>query len=229
MTPAVARVLPDLPAVDRAFDYDASEAVPPPIIGDRVRVPLHGRSVRGWVVGLADRAERTGLKPIARRLGMGPPGSVVELCEWAAWRWAGPWSKLLATASPPRVVTAAAYLPRRQAAPEVHNQLRVVGQRLVRQGAATLVRVGPCTDPIEFVLAMLHGVESTGVVGALIVTTPTTAWAQRLADRLVRRGVQAVGPDHPPQRQARPCPRHRFLAQDHHGIRPAAFRHRPAD
>lgn len=196
MTPAVARVLPDLPAVDRAFDYDASDASPPPAIGDRVRVSLHGRSVRGWVVGLADRAERTGLKPIARRLGAGPPPSVVALCEWAAWRWAGPWSKLLATASPPRVVTRLPAAPTRATAPEVHNQLRVVGQRLVRHGAATLVRVGPCTDPMDFVLAMLHGVEATEAKGCLLVTTPTTAWAQRLAERLAQRGVQAIGPDH---------------------------------
>ena len=76
MTPAVARVLPALPAVDRVFDYDASETSPPPVVGDRVRVSLHGRSVRGWVVGVADRAERTGLKPIARSLGTGPPPSV---------------------------------------------------------------------------------------------------------------------------------------------------------
>lgn len=196
MTPAVARVLPALPAVDRVFDYDASETSPPPVVGDRVRVSLHGRSVRGWVVGVADRAERTGLKPIARSLGTGPPPSVVELCEWAAWRWAGPWSKLLATASPPRVVTVLPAAPPRAPAPVVHNQLRVVGQRLVRQGAATLLRVGPCTDPMDFVLAMLHGVEAAGATGTLLVTTPTTAWAQRLAERLARRGVPAVGPDH---------------------------------
>ena len=196
MAPAVARVLPDLPAVDRAFDYDASAATPPPVVGERVRVSLHGRSVRGWVVGIADRAERTGLKPLARRLGMGPPPAVVELCEWAAWRWAGPWSKLLATASPPRVVTSVPSAPPQTPAPEVHNQLRVVGQRLVRQGAATLVRVGPCADPMDFVLAMLHGVEATGATGSLVVTTPTTAWAQRLADRLANRGIDAVGPDH---------------------------------
>jgi primosomal protein N' (replication factor Y) len=196
VTPAVARVLPDLPAVDRVFDYDASGSSPPAGIGDRVRVSLQGRSVRGWVVGVADRAERTGLKPLARRLGIGPPPSVVELCEWAAWRWAGPWSKLLSTASPPRVITKLPDAPPDTSAPQVHNQLRVVGQRLVRQGAATLVRVGPCTDPIELVLAMLHGVEATGATGSLIVTTPTTAWAQRLAERLAHRGVNAVGPDH---------------------------------
>ena len=79
--------------------------------------------------------------------------------------------------------------------PEVHNQLRVTGQRLVRDRAATLVRVGPCTDPLDLVLGVLHGVRASGATGSVVVTTPTTAWAERLADRLRRRGVPAAGPD----------------------------------
>lgn len=195
MAPEVARVLPDLPAVDRAFDYDASDVTPPLVVGDRVRVVLHGRSVRGWVLALADGTEHGALRPIARRLGAGPPASVVELTKWASWRWAGPQSKLLATASPPRVV---AELPRLGAPgplPEVHNQLRVTGLRLVRDRGATLVRVGPCTDPIDLVVGVLHGVASSGMRGSVVITTPTTGWAERLCDRLRRRGVAAAGPD----------------------------------
>jgi len=192
---AVARVLPDVPAVDRPFDYDAAGQEPPLAVGDRVRVALHGRSVRGWVVGVSDRTEHGELKPIARRLGLGPPAPVVALCEWAAWRWAGPWSKLLATASPERVVADLPPVPAATALPAVHNQLRVSGLRLVRDGAATLVRVGPCEDPLELVLGVLHGVAETGAAGTVVVTTPTTAWAERLAGRLRRRGVAAAGPE----------------------------------
>ncbi|HEV3328969.1 MAG TPA: hypothetical protein VGZ33_06180 [Acidimicrobiales bacterium] len=195
MAPAVARVLPDLPAVDRAFDYDATAEEPPLEVGDRVRVALHGRSVRGWVVSLAERTEHGELKAVARRLGLGPPAPVVALCEWAAWRWAGPWSKLLATASPERVVTDTPKVPTLGVLPEVHNQLRVTGLRLVRDVSATLVRVGPCTDPIDLVLGVLHGVRSSGATGSVVVTTPTTAWAERLAERLRRRGVAAAGPE----------------------------------
>jgi len=192
---AVARVLPDVPAVDRPFDYDASGQEPALEVGDRVRVALHGRSVRGWVVGVADRTEHGELKPVARRLGLGPPARVVGLCEWAAWRWAGPWSKLLATASPQRVVDDLPRPPVAVPLPEVHNQLRVSGLRLVRDAAATLVRVGPCTDPLDLVLGVLHGVAETGAQGSVVVTTPTTAWAERLASRLRRRGVAAAGPE----------------------------------
>jgi primosomal protein N' (replication factor Y) len=203
LPPAVAHVLPDVPAVDRAFDYDADDAAPPLSVGDRVRVPLHGRSVRGWVVGLA---ERTGvaaeLKPLSRRLGLGPPPGVVELCAWAAWRWAGPWSRLLATASPPRVVDRLPAVPAIGPLPEVHNQLRVSGLRLVRDRRATLVRVGPCTDPLDLILGVLHGVDEVGAVGSVVVTTPTVGWAERLAARLRHRGVTVAGPDEWPEARA---------------------------
>jgi primosomal protein N' (replication factor Y) len=195
VTPAVARVLPDVRALDRPFDYDVTGLEPPLSIGDRVRVPLHGRTVRGWVLGVdAAAAEPHELKPIARRLGVGPPEQVVDLCRWAAWRWAGPWCKLLATASPERVVTELP-TPPRSATPEVHNQARVFGARLVRHRTASLVRLGPCTDPIDLVLGVVRGLDDAATPGSLLVLTPTTGWAERLAERLRRRGVAAAGPD----------------------------------
>ena len=47
----VVAVLPDVTGIDREFAY----AVPDPLtgrleLGSIVRVPLHGRKVRGWVV-----------------------------------------------------------------------------------------------------------------------------------------------------------------------------------
>jgi primosomal protein N' (replication factor Y) len=187
---AVARVLPDVPALDRPFDYDAGDASLR--IGDRVRVPLHGRTVRGWVVGL-DGATHDELKPLARRLGLGPSPEVVELARWGAWRWAGAWCKLLATASPDRVVNDLPGVPP-EVLPEVHNQSRVLGHRLVRHATPTMVRVGPCTDPFDLVVGMLHGVREEHRSGTLVVLTPTTGWAERLTERLRRRGVATAGP-----------------------------------
>src|SRR5437763_16112591 len=74
-------------------------------VGTMVRVRLHGRRVGGWVVALAeapttDRA----LQPIAKVRGIGPPPALVDLSEWAAWRWAGPRATFLRTASPSRAV-----------------------------------------------------------------------------------------------------------------------------
>ena len=100
--PLIVRVLPDVSGLDKTFDY----LVPPELadrvrVGTIVRVPLHGRRVGGWVVGLGtDAAEGVSLKPIAKVTGWGPPPDLVDLAAWAAWRWAGPERSFLATASP---------------------------------------------------------------------------------------------------------------------------------
>lgn len=188
----IADVLPDLPALDRPYRYDAShlERVG---LGDRVRVPLHGRSVRGWVVGLAE-GEPVGLKPVTRWLGLGVTPEVLELTAWASWRWAGARCKLLATASPERVVADLPTAPERAPLPEVHAADRVEGRRFVRHGRVTLLRVGPCTDPMGLVLGVLAGLRDERRTGALVVLAPTIGRAERLAGRLRARGVVAAGP-----------------------------------
>jgi primosomal protein N' (replication factor Y) len=83
------RVRPDVPAVARAFDYLVPDALAPAVrVGAIVRVPLHGRRVRGWVIDddvepgtSADR-----LVPVHGVVSAGPPASVVALAAWAAWR-----------------------------------------------------------------------------------------------------------------------------------------------
>ena len=52
----VVRVLPDVAAIDRVFDYEVPEAwetdgrADRVVIGSVVRIDLHGRRVGGWVV-----------------------------------------------------------------------------------------------------------------------------------------------------------------------------------
>ena len=94
------RVLPDVAAIDKEFDY----LVPPGVavsVGDMVRVDLHGRRVGGWVVA-ADVEPEPGmaLRPLAKVSGRGPSPEVIDLAGWAAWRWAGRRASLLRTASP---------------------------------------------------------------------------------------------------------------------------------
>ncbi|HEV2368821.1 MAG TPA: hypothetical protein VGR90_03035, partial [Acidimicrobiales bacterium] len=92
--------------MEREFDYrvpdELSEGL---IVGSRVRVPLHGRRVAGWVVA-QDVEPPAGVRllPIAARRGFGPDPELVTLAEWAAWRWAGRQSAFLHAASPPRFV-----------------------------------------------------------------------------------------------------------------------------
>ena len=84
------RVVPDVPAIHRRFDY----VVPPSLdeelrVGSRVRVELHGRRVGAWVVEDHVRGlPGIPLLPLAASSGDGPPPGLVALAQWAAWRWA---------------------------------------------------------------------------------------------------------------------------------------------
>ena len=71
-----------------------------------MRVDLHGRRVRGWVLAVTDAPEVAAdlVRPVRAVVSAGPPADVVALCGWAAWRWAGPRATFLRAASPPNLV-----------------------------------------------------------------------------------------------------------------------------
>ena len=110
-TTLVVRVLPDVVTIDKTFDY----AVPAAwhadgraarlAVGSIVRIDLGGRRLRGWVTEIGvEPPPGVKLLPLAKLTGMGPPQELVDLADWAAWRWAGRRVSLLRTASPPRVL-----------------------------------------------------------------------------------------------------------------------------
>lgn len=184
--PRVVRVLPDVPAIDRAFDY----AVPPELeadvrLGTMVRVSLNGRRVGGWVVGEGTTApEGVRLLPIAKVTGWGPDPELIKLSKWAAWRWAGRPSALLGTASPPGAVRA---LPP-PAAPAAAAPAAIGAvAALAREGLElprALLRLPPAADPLPVVLAALER-------GPALVVTPSLADASQLG-LLLRRAGQPV-------------------------------------
>jgi primosomal protein N' (replication factor Y) len=101
------RVLPDVTAVDRAFDYSVPDALDARVrVGAIVRVPLHGRRVRGWVVedAVEPISGSGGLLDVLAVVSAGPPPEVVDLTEWIAWRWSGPRVAVLRSASAPNHV-----------------------------------------------------------------------------------------------------------------------------
>ncbi len=107
------RVLPDVAAITKTFDYrvpkewSGDERGVLVRLGTMVRVDLHGRRVAGWIVDTdVEAPEGVALKPLAKLSGLGPPAEVIDLARWAGWRWAGRWSKVLGIASPPRMVHA---------------------------------------------------------------------------------------------------------------------------
>ncbi len=196
------RVLPDVGGLGKAFDYE----VPPEMatqveVGTSVRVLLHNRSVAGWVV--ADDVEPppgVSPRPLSSVRGLGPPPAVVSLAQWAAWRWAGPPSRLLRTASSPVLVRALPPTRRRAGAGDRATSAppgegdpagALAGEALA--GAATVVRLAPAHDPFALVQAACRRV--TPDAGCLVLV-PEHRRAGRLADRLRQAGHEvALLPD----------------------------------
>ena len=182
VTPAlVARVVPDVTGLDKQFDY----LVPEPIrhlvaVGTKVRVPLHGRRVGGWVVALgppdpALPVEK--LVPIAKVSSVGPPADVVDLAFWAADRWGAPRIRpFLVAAQPPTMVTAL---------PTSRRTHRSGGMR----ATSVVRRTTPLTDPLPLLV-------DVAAAGPCIVVHPTPAATRAIANRLRKAGLSvALLPD----------------------------------
>ncbi len=178
--PLVARVLPDVSGLDKRFDYLVPEAFRDQVrVGTMVRVPLAGRRVGGWVVALGPpdgsvAPER--LKPIAKVRGRGPAPEVIELAEWAAWRWCGRLRSVLTVASPARAVIAPT--PAGQPA-----------DRPAVAGWSGVVRLPAADDPYA-------AVRDACASGPALVIAPSVAMVQVIATRLRVDGLTvAVMPD----------------------------------
>jgi len=191
----VVRVVPDVPAIHRRFDYTVPAALDAGVrVGDRVRVTLHGRRVAAWVVA-DDVTPDPGVHPvdIATSSGLGPPPSVVSLADWAAWRWAGPVSSFLGTGSPLRVVRDLGPVPAPSPPPASPGggSVDLVDAALGGEGPA-VVRLAPSLDATLLVLELLS---RTGP-DAVLVVAPARVRAEHLAARLRSAGVPvALLPD----------------------------------
>jgi primosomal protein N' (replication factor Y) (superfamily II helicase) len=155
-------------------------------VGAIVRVPLHGRRVRGWVVadGVEPEAEPAELRPLAKVASAGPPAEVVELCRWAAWRYAGPLPLVLRAASPPNVVPAE---------PERDLHTAVFPPATAPDGLGALV------TRARGLLAWPPSAERGDVVDALladegstIVVTPDSRGVRALVEGFRRRGREVI-------------------------------------
>jgi primosomal protein N' (replication factor Y) (superfamily II helicase) len=139
-----------------------------------VRVALQGRRVGGWVVELAEEPETDRpLQPVAKVRGWGPPADVVDLARWAAWRWAGPTTTFLGTASPP---TAVRSLP-----PPGAGAPTPPAEELLFRASGAVIRVPPAGDTLRLVLAAARRPDA-------LVLTPSLDDVSRLAAQLRAKG-----------------------------------------
>jgi len=188
-------VLPDVSGVDRVFDYELPGALAFEVgLGTVVRVPLHGRRVRGWVVGLdAPPPAGVTLRAVLEVVSIGPAPDVVALARFGAWRYAGRLRPFLVAASAPRLVTALPAAPprggaRAAAPPEVAGGAGAAvaeATRLALGRPRSVIRLPPAGSRlalVETALAELSG------RGAVLVLVPERRDAETLTRRLAAKG-----------------------------------------
>jgi primosomal protein N' (replication factor Y) len=183
----VVRVLPDVPAISKRFDYLVPEALRAQVrVGDQVRIELHGRRVGGWIVEVGvDPPPGVVLRPLAARRGLGPPPELLDLAEWAAWRWVGRPASLLKTASSERVVAA---LPAPATArPDLGEAPELIARAFAER--RSVLRLPPATNLVHVALA-------AAAHGHALVLCPTAALAATVATRLRRAGVPVARHPH---------------------------------
>ena len=186
------RVLTDVVAVDREFDYEVPAAwhrdgrAARLVVGAMVRVTLHNRRVGGWVTALDPTGEPPDLLPLAKLVGAGPPPEVLDLAGWAARRWAGRRATFYGTASPPRVVEAATQSGGRPVPqPPSAGADRAGSWEDAFERPVSVVRIPPAGDRGPLLAAALDR-------GDVLLITPRLADAARLAGWVRRRGVDAA-------------------------------------
>lgn len=181
-------VLTDVTALSTPFDYAIPDGFDGPVeLGSRVRVPLHGRSVKGWIVAEPE-GEVSELKAIKSSLGVGPTPEVLELARWAAWRWNGPWARFVDSASPQNIVRSLPTPPILGEFDHTDSPLGRLGQE-GGKGGAHLVQLGPVTDPFDLLIGFIS---ARRTAGSVVVLVPGLGYAGRLTARLNRRGIPAV-------------------------------------
>ena len=189
----VVRVRPDEPGLDKLFDYAVPAALDDQVrVGSVVRIALAGRRVGGWVV--ADDVEPphgVELQPLAKVTGWGPPPELLELADWAAWRWAGRPASVLRTATAGHAVRALPRTPRLSVpppAPVAPDEVHDLAAEALAAGVAT-VRLPPAADPYPVLVA-------AAALGPVLVVGPVASTVRRLGLRLRRAGQSvALMPD----------------------------------
>ena len=189
-------VQPDITSVTRSFTYEVPVAweedgrADNVAVGSMVRMDFSGRRTAGWVTEVDvpfDPAIE--VRPLSKWSGLGPPADVIELAEWAAWRWAGRLAHFLRAASPPKMVPLVRHLP-----PLPNVEVDDAYRSAFAEGVTT-VRTNPAGSGLGLALAAAS-------CGRALILVPTIAWRRRLARALRDSGVAVAEYDDQWERSA---------------------------
>lgn len=189
----IVRVVPDVAAIGREFDYGvpdewlADGRASLVRVGSIVRIDLNGRRVGGWIVDDdVEAPEGVTVRALAKISGLGPDATVVALARWTAWRWVGRAAAVLTSASPGHVVTG---LPAATAIPGVPVGATTV--EAYADGAfkaeRAVMRVPASIGDRALVLAAVRAAAARG--GWALVLSPSVDRARSIAGELRRANI----------------------------------------
>jgi len=183
-------VLPDVSGIDRTFVYEVPDDLEGAVgIGTIVRIPLHGRRVRGWVVDEDREPGEREVLPIAGFVSIGPTREVVELCRFGAWRYAGRLRPFLVASSPERIVRGLPDIRPKTRRPNTTIDATIasaVGRAFANR--SSVLRLPPAAPRFDVVVAAIEASKERG----LLVLVPERADVELLSRRLSRIGVEAA-------------------------------------
>ena len=188
----VVRVLPDIAALNKTFDYLVPDSFGDQggfgdiTVGTMVRVALHGRRVGGWVVADGvDPPAGVKLLPLAKVTGMGPSAEIIDLANWAAWRWAGRASHFLRSASPQRVVRTLPEIKTPAIEEDIVDDLALELLANAPSLSPSVIRLAPAQDRLGLVATVARR-------GTTLVITPSRSEAATLSMQLRARGISTA-------------------------------------
>jgi primosomal protein N' (replication factor Y) len=150
----------------------------------RVRVPLHGRNVAGWVIEIGEPSPGLAankIRSIIKILGLGTTEEVIELAHWAVTRWAGRIRSFVSASAPSTLIKK---VPTPRHLSRSINFSSVVADEINKQ-AGGLVVVSPLANPTSIVSAFASK-------GPVIVVIPTAHRAKLLAASLKVNGFSTA-------------------------------------
>ncbi len=176
-------VQPDITSITRSFTYEVPVAweedgrADKVDVGSMVRMDFSGRRTAGWVTAVdVEHDPSVDVRPLSKWSSVGPPADVVELAEWAAWRWAGRLPHFLRAASPPKMVPMVRHRPPASTVEADDAYRSTFGE------GVTAVRTNPADTGLGLALA-------AAAKGRALILVPTIAWRRRLARQLRDAGV----------------------------------------
>ena len=176
------------------------------IPGKRVLVPLSGRQVTGYLVGVRERPPVSSIKDLREILDVEPllDGHLLELTRWAAEYYLCPWGAVIRTALPPGIDSLARQVVRITTA----GAAAMDGEAILRPGERELLaflRVrGEATLPALMrrwrrARAMAHSLVRRGLVDVMGEVRPPRIRPLTVLQCLLAPGVDAETAPLPPQ------------------------------